>query len=432
MEAQLRFKPLLVLLTTLLFAGAPSEAYGEAASGLHPVVLVPGFSCSQFDARLTDEYEPPTPGCGVRKQGSGWFRLWENYTALQADPALLPCYQDQLRLVYDRAAGDYRNAPGVKTRVVGFGTTRSFRFDDPVQKNACMEKLVEALEGVGYREGENMFGAPYDFRYTPAPPGVTARTFSDFRSRLTRLIERASKRNGAKPVILVSHSFGGFYATEFLSQSPLPWRRRYIKHFVQLSFGVGGTVLIMQVLASTMGSQPPPPTLLGSVLAFGNRSFASMFSLLPSPKAYGETPLVIAQSRNYSAENLEEFLAVVGFSDEEVSLYRTRALPVALNFKAPLVPMTAINGVGVLTVGKVVYWDGNFTEKPQVVIGDGDGGINLETVRALERLVGNDPDQRYFKSVLIPNTTHSGMISDDSALRTVVNEVLEANKAAST
>ncbi|CAN6221546.1 unnamed protein product [Urochloa humidicola] len=433
MEAQLRFKPLLVLLTTLLFAGAPSsEAYDEAASGLHPVVLVPGFSCSQFDARLTDEYEPPTPGCGVRKQGSVCFRLWENYTALQADPALLPCYQDQLRLVYDRAAGDYRNAPGVKTRVVGFGTTRSFRFDDPVQKNACMEKLVEALEGVGYREGENMFGAPYDFRYAPAPPGVTAKAFSDFRSRLTRLIERASERNGDKPVILVTHSFGGFYATEFLNQSPLPWRRRYIKHFVQLSFGVGGTVLIMQVLASTMGSQPPPPTLLGSVLAFGNRSFASMFSLLPSPKAYGETPLVITQARNYSAENLEEFLAAVGFSDEEVSLYRTRALPVALNYKAPVVPMTAINGVGVPTVGKVVYWDGNFTEKPQVVIGDGDGGINLETVRALERLVGNDPDQRYFKSVLIPNTTHSGMISDDSALRTVVNEVLEAHKAAST
>ncbi|RLM54425.1 lecithin-cholesterol acyltransferase-like 1 [Panicum miliaceum] len=165
MEAQEhRLTPLLLLLATIFFAGAPSSgaARGEAASsGLHPVVLLPGFTCSQFDARLTDEYEPPqASGCGARRQVRGWFRLWENYTALQADPALLPCYQDQLRLVYDPAAGNYRNDPGVETRVVSFGTTRSFRFDDPAQKDACMVRLVEALEGVGYREGASLFGAP--------------------------------------------------------------------------------------------------------------------------------------------------------------------------------------------------------------------------------------------------------------------------------
>ncbi|CAN6197894.1 unnamed protein product [Urochloa humidicola] len=423
--------PFFLLLATLLFAGAPAAARGDAAaSGLHPVILLPGFSCSQFDARLTDDYDPRTPGCGVRRQGRGWFRLWENYTALQADPALLPCYQDQLRLVYDRAAGDYRNVPGVETRVVSFGTTRSFRFDDPEQKNACMEKLVEALEGFGYREGANLFGAPYDFRYAPAAPGVVARAFAHFRSSLTRLVERASKSNGDRPVILVTHSFGGYYAMEFLNQSPLPWRLKYVKHFVMLSNGVGGSALIMQVLASTTGNPPPPPTLRGSVLAFGNRSFATVFSLLPSPKVYGDTPLVITGAKNYSAENIPDFLAAVGFSDDDVARYRTRALPLTLNFRAPVVPMTAINGVGVPTVDKVVYSDGNFTGMPQVVNGDGDGIINLETVRALERLVGDDPNQRYFKSVFIPNTTHNGMISDDSALKTVVKEILEVNQKA--
>ncbi|CAL5038214.1 unnamed protein product [Urochloa decumbens] len=433
MEAQqgVIMMPPFLLLATLLFAGTPAAAHGAAASGLHPVILLPGFSCSQFDARLTDDYDPPTPGCGARKQGRGWFRLWESYTALQADPALLPCYQDQLRLVYDRAAGDYRNAPGVKTRVVSLGTTRSFRFDDPEQKNACMEKLVEALEGVGYTEGANLFGAPYDFRYAPAAPGKVARSFANFRLSLTRLVERASERNGDRPVILVTHSFGGFYAMEFLNRSPLTWRLRYVKHFVMLSNGVGGSALIMQVLASTTGNPLPPPTLRGSVLAFGNRSFATVFSLLPSPKVYGDTPLVITRSKNYSAENIPEFLAPVGFSDEEVTRYRTRALPLALNFRAPVVPMTAINGVGVPTVDKVVYEDGNFTGMPQVVNGDGDGIVNLETVRALERLVGDDPDQRYFKSVLISNTTHNGMISDDSALKTVVKEILEVNHVTS-
>ncbi|CAN6275428.1 unnamed protein product [Urochloa humidicola] len=70
--------------------------------------LVPGNTCGQLDARLNDEYEPPMPGCGIRKQGRRWFRLCENFTALQEDPSLLPCYADQTRHVYDTVAGDYR------------------------------------------------------------------------------------------------------------------------------------------------------------------------------------------------------------------------------------------------------------------------------------------------------------------------------------
>ncbi|KAF8657340.1 hypothetical protein HU200_060108 [Digitaria exilis] len=403
---------LLLLTATLFVTAAPAVAH------LHPVILLPGYSCSQFDARLTDEYEPPTPACGVRKQGPGWFRLWENYTELQEDPTLLPCYQDQLRLVYDHTAGDYRNVPGVETRVVSFGTTRSFRFDDPVQKNVCMARLVEALEGVGYKEGSNLFGAPYDFRYAPAAPGVAARAFAGFR-----------EMNGNKPVIIVTHSFGGDYAMEFLNQSPLPWRRRYVKHFVMLCGSTGGSPVIMQAVASTMGSPPPPTTLRGSVLSLGNRSFEIIPFFLPSPKVFGDTPLVITRAKNYSAENMPEFLATVGFSDEEIARYRTRALPLTLNFRAPLVPMTCISGIGVPTIYRLVYWDGNFTDKPQVVNGDGDGVINVENAMALERAVGGDPAQPYFKSVLMPNTTHNGMISDDSTLRAVVNEILKANQA---
>lgn len=103
-------------------------------SFLHPIVLLPGFGCSQLDARLTDEYVPPpaSPACGARK-GTGWFRLWENYTASR-DPALVPCYADQLRVVFEPLAGDYREAPGVETRVVSFGTMRGLGSNDPTQK----------------------------------------------------------------------------------------------------------------------------------------------------------------------------------------------------------------------------------------------------------------------------------------------------------
>ncbi|CAL4934416.1 unnamed protein product [Urochloa decumbens] len=402
-----------------------------AAGRLHPVVLLPGFGCSQLDARLTDAFEPAStaPSCGGRalKGTKGWFRLWNNRTALQEDPALVPCYAELLRLVYDPAAGDYRNVPGVQTRVVAFGTTRGFGYGNSAMKNFCMEKLVQALEGVGYREGETLFGAPYDFRYAPAPPGQANREFSRFLSSLTALVEQASDRNGGMPAILVTHSFGGLHANAFLRRSPLAWRRRYVKHFVMVSAGAGGAVPLLR-----FGGSSPPPT---DPLSFANtsRSFAGAFSVLPSPKVFGDAPLVVTRARNYSAHDIPEYLRACGFSGDEVARYATRVLPVTLGFGAPAVPMTCVNGVGVPTAEALVYWDGDFgaaAGPDEVVYGDGDGATNIASLLALDTLIGADPEQGYFKSVLIPNTSHGGAISDGFALDRLVSEVLEANNRA--
>ena len=131
-EAQ---QQLLVLLLAWSWPFLVSSLARGVASSLHPVVLLPAYSCSQLDARLTHEFEPSTaPSCGERMGKKGWFRLWENYTALQEDPALVPCYAELLRLVYDPVAGEYRNVPGVKTRVVPFRPKRGFGSDDPATK----------------------------------------------------------------------------------------------------------------------------------------------------------------------------------------------------------------------------------------------------------------------------------------------------------
>uniref|UniRef100_A0A0A9ARX7 Uncharacterized protein n=1 Tax=Arundo donax TaxID=35708 RepID=A0A0A9ARX7_ARUDO len=92
--------------------------------------------------------------------------------------------------------------------------------------------------------------------------------------------------------------------------------------------------------------------------------------------------------------------------------------------------MTCINGVGVPTVEKLVYWDGDFGAAPdELVYGDGDGAINLASILALDTVIGDDLDQDYYKAVLIPNTTHAGILSDAFALERVVSEILEANRA---
>jgi lysophospholipase-3 len=108
-----------------------------SASGLHPVVLLPGATCSQLEARLTDAYLPPSPQCAAAAaaapRGARWFRLWKNSTALD-DPTVAPCVADQLSVVFDRVAGDYRDTGGVETRLLDFGSTRGFLADDPADR----------------------------------------------------------------------------------------------------------------------------------------------------------------------------------------------------------------------------------------------------------------------------------------------------------
>ncbi|GJN05897.1 hypothetical protein PR202_ga23572 [Eleusine coracana subsp. coracana] len=164
----------------------------------------------------------------------------------------VPCYADQLRVVYDTLAGDYRDAPGVETRVVSFGTTRGFGSDLPAQK--------------------------------------------------------PSLASGTEKVVLVKHSLGGPTVIEFLNRTPLLWRRRVVKHLVMLAGSGGGSVPTLQILAAGVAIRSPPPR---DALSFANttRTFPSVFLRLPSPKVFGRAPLVVTRAKNYSAHDIPEFLA---------------------------------------------------------------------------------------------------------------------------
>jgi len=56
--------------------GSSAAAPGPGGGGvLHPMVLVPGLTCSELEVRLTDAYRPSLPHCGAMKgkgcSGSG-------------------------------------------------------------------------------------------------------------------------------------------------------------------------------------------------------------------------------------------------------------------------------------------------------------------------------------------------------------------------
>jgi lysophospholipase-3 len=87
--------------------------------------LFAGFSCPDLEARLTEAYTPSLPRCGALK-GKGWFPIYRYNTLDLVQHDYVPCFQEQMALVYDPVLNDYRNFPGVETRMSNFGSVYGF------------------------------------------------------------------------------------------------------------------------------------------------------------------------------------------------------------------------------------------------------------------------------------------------------------------
>lgn len=288
---------------------------------------------------------------------------------------------------------------------------------------AYMASLVESLEQLGYIDGHNLFGAPYDFRYGLAAEGHPSSVGTQFLHDLKHLIENASSSNGGKPVIILSHSLGGLFVLHLLNRTEPSWRNKFIKHFVALSAPWGGTVQEMLTFASgyTLGVPLVDPLLVRGE----QRSSESNQWLLPSPELFGRKPLVIVQNRTYSAFDMPEFLEDIGFQ-EGVYPYRARILPLIERLITPEVPVTCIIGSGIKTPETLFYGRGGFDKQPEVVYGDGDGTVNMVSLLALESLWSNVTRQP-LKVIKIPHVSHASILKDDVALREIIREITEVN-----
>ena len=75
------------------------------------------------------------------------------------------------RLHFDSTTGEYFNAPGVETRVPGFGNTTSVENLDPTakleSKTAYFDLMVQRFVDLGYTRGKDIGAAPFDWRMGP-------------------------------------------------------------------------------------------------------------------------------------------------------------------------------------------------------------------------------------------------------------------------
>ncbi|KVH58078.1 hypothetical protein Ccrd_025667 [Cynara cardunculus var. scolymus] len=376
---------------------------------LAPVVLVPGAGGNQLEARLTAEYKATSWLCNrfypIKKEEGGWFRLWFDIGVLLAP--FTECFADRMTLYYNPELDDYKNAPGVETRVSEYITT-------------YMAPLVKSLQNLGYTDGQTLFGAPYDFRYGLAADGHPSNVGSTYLQNLKNLIEKASDSNNGNPIIIISHSLGGLFVLQLLNRNPPMWRQRYIKHFIALSAPWGGTVDEMLTFAS--GNALGVPLVNPLLVRNEQRSSESNLWLMPRKKQFPpEKPLVVTRNSTYSSYEISRFLEDIGFP-EGVQPYETRILPLVEKLVAPGVPITCIIGSGVQTPESLYYRDEGFDKQPEIIYGDGDGTVNMASLLALEDEWKDEEFQR-LKVVKLDGISHTNILKDEEAVAKITKEV---------
>ncbi|XP_065880375.1 lecithin-cholesterol acyltransferase-like 1 [Euphorbia lathyris] len=414
-----------IWLLTLAIASTAMMLYTcQAMSNLHPVILVPGNGGNQLEGRLTSEYKSTSLLCNrwypPVKEKEGWFRMWFDPTVLLAP--FTKCFGNRMMLYYDKEIDDYSNAPGIQTRVPNFGSVTSLLYLDPnlQQLTEYMAPLVKSLQGIGYVADKTLFGAPYDFRYGLATQGHPSRVGSIFLQDLKHLIEKASEINGGKEVIIISHSLGAKFVVQLLNRNPPCWRHKFIKHFIALSAPWAGSVDIMRTFASgnTLGVPFVDPLLVRPE----QRSSESNLWLLPNPKIFGTRPLVTTPHTNYSAYDIASFLADIGFS-EGVYPYESRIMPlIEEELIAPQVPITCIIGSEVKTAESLLYGGNGFDEQPEMVYGDGDGTVGMDSLLALESLWIDDKNQS-LKVIKLGGISHTSILTEVVALDEIVGQI---------
>ena len=191
-------------------------------------------------------------------------------------------------------------------------------FDDLFDLTGYFLQIINALKGVGYKAGQTLFGAPYDWRMSV---DVLMRTDvlgtnNTWSVDLTLLIERVVNSTGQK-AHLVTHSMGGPTILYFLNTKTLAWKDRYVQTFVPIAGPFAGTVKALKAMVSgdNMGFQVPllDWSLLSEAdIARNFRQSGAAAYVSPDYDYYGDQVFVSTATRNYTSSEFRQMFLDIG------------------------------------------------------------------------------------------------------------------------
>jgi len=305
----------------------------EPPSRVHPIILVPGDGGSQIEARL-NKTEAAHFWC---RKSSDWYDLWLNIEQMLT--FLVSCWVDNVRLVYNQDTHTTSDSPGVETRIPGFGNTSSVEFIDKSRRSfsTYFAKIVAGLVPQGYIRGQNIHGAPYDFRRA-------ANEHGEYFSKVKGLIEETFERNNQTQVVLVCHSMGSIMMHYFLQQQTPAWKEKHIRALVTVAGVWGGTARALKVFA--IGDNLDS-WFLNSKNLLWERTNPSLAWLMPQQGFWADDEVLVeTEKKNFTRTNIGEFFD--GYKEHNMAMMVDDTKDLLGGLPPPQVEVFCIHGSQVL------------------------------------------------------------------------------------
>lgn len=201
----------------------------------NPIILVPGAFRTRLAVSVTTQEK-----CPKCLQNKTYFPFWISFKMVFTK---ISCLINWLTLDYDENQKKIVDQPNVTVIPMDFGGVEGIRGTGNrifgKSQPTYYDKIIKKLEKRNYTVGENIFGAPYDWRR-----GVSQS--EEFWTNLTQLVEIAFNKTNRK-VKFLTHSFGGCIVHKFLTEMTNPeWRQKYIHSAVLSapSFSGSGEALV--------------------------------------------------------------------------------------------------------------------------------------------------------------------------------------------
>ncbi|XP_001663352.2 group XV phospholipase A2 [Aedes aegypti] len=377
---------------------------------LSPVIFVPGDGGSQMDAIINKK---DSVHFYCQKSSSTYFNIWLNKELLV--PFVIDCWIDNIRLVYNSTTRKTSNAPGVETRIPGFGSSETVEWIDPshASEGAYFVNIGNALVQNGYKRDLSIRGAPYDFRKAPNEN-------KEWFIKLKHLVEETYTLNDDTPITFIVHSMGGPMTLLFLQMQTQQWKDQYIRRVISLAGAWGGSVKALKCFA--VGDDLGAFALSGKVMRAEQITNPSLAWLMPNPLLWKPNEVMVRSlSRTYTMDQLEEFFQDLDYINGWEM--RKDSLEYALNFTAPGVELHCMFGSGFNTVESLNYEKSyDFSGKPTLVYGDGDGTVNRRSLEACRHWSSQQKQPIYMRE--FPGADHMNILADLSVLDSIIKVLM--------
>jgi hypothetical protein len=312
---------------------------------------------------------------------------WGNLTLVD-----MLCYTRLLRVTFDPTTKTFHNLPGVNVSVVDFGGFDGLSFG----------ALVTAFEIYGYKEGVNMFGAPFDWRQSSQG---SQQAYSDLQALIEKVFTSTKRR-----VALLAPSYGPQVMLGFLQLMTQEWKDTYLEWFVAASPVWSGSSTALYSQAMGLAVIPNASGIIDRAFRDFEIHLPAMMWLCPMPGNDSYTynkdmPLLLTPDKNYSAFDLTSILTNVGYQSAVAQAEYLQQSGSLYKFEAPMVNTWISYGYNVETLDTITVGTPlspstiakltNFTL---------DSGDNIVTVRSsLRGMLWKDAHQKANKYLI-----HSG------------------------